>query len=109
MTAETASRKLHWYDHLFINVNWFSLTMRTQVLSGLLVPLLVLKFVGEAQKGAYFGTIRLWSLLVALIMQAFFGLLSDRSGSAQVRLSTGQTRAARSLAAAPWAAASPAL
>ena len=81
MTQETKTSQLHWYNHLFINVNWFSLTLRTQVLSGLLVPLLVLKFVGEAQKGTYFGTIRLWALLVALIMQAFFGLLSDRSQS----------------------------
>ncbi len=77
MTAATAQRKLHWYEHIFVNINWFALTLRSQVLAGLIVPLLVQQFVGEAQKGSYFGTIRLWALMVALLTQAFFGLLSD--------------------------------
>jgi MFS family permease len=39
----------------------------------------VQQFVGEAQKGTYFGTYRLWTLMVALLAQALFGLISDRS------------------------------
>lgn len=70
--------KLHWYDHILMNINWFSITLRTQVLAGLLVPLLVQNFVGESQKGSYYGTIRLWALMVALLSQALMGLLSDR-------------------------------
>lgn len=81
MTAETTPRKLHWYDHIFINSYWFALTLRSQVLAGLMVPLLVQNYVGEAQKGSYYGTIRLWGLMVALLMQALFGLLSDNSRS----------------------------
>ncbi len=81
MTTVTAPQKLHWYDHFFININWFALMLRTQVLAGLLVPLLVQEFVGEAQKGSYFGTIRLWALMLAVLSQALFGLLSDRSRS----------------------------
>jgi MFS family permease len=81
MITETASQKLHWFDHIFININWFSLTLRTQVLAGLIVPLLVQGFVGEAQKGSYFGTIRLWALMASVLAQSVFGLLSDRSGS----------------------------
>jgi len=79
MNAEDTTHKLHWYDHIFINSNWFALTLRSQVLAGLIVPLLVQRFVGEAQKGTYYGTIRLWALMMALLMQAFFGLLSDHS------------------------------
>ncbi len=81
MTADDTARRLRWSDHIFININWFSLTLRAQVLGGLLVPLLVQNFVGEGQKGSYFGTIRLWALMVALLAQAMFGLLSDRSRS----------------------------
>jgi MFS family permease len=81
MNAESAPEKMHWYDHIFININWFSLTLRTQVLAGLIIPLLVQGFVGEARKGSYFGTIRLWALMVAVLAQALFGLLSDRSRS----------------------------
>jgi len=79
MATEETSPKLHWYDYIFINANWFALTLRSQVLAGLVIPLLVQRFVGEAQKGTYYGTIRLWALMMALLMQAFFGLLSDHS------------------------------
>lgn len=87
MSAEVLPRKLRWYDFLFINANWFALTLRSQLLTVLIVPLLVQRFVGEAQKGTYFGTMRLWALMVALLMQAFFGLLSD-----QARFSWGRRR-----------------
>lgn len=79
MTTEAAPRTLHWYDHIFVNANWFALTLRSQVLAGLIVPLLVQGFVGEEQKGSYYGTIRLWALMTALLTQALFGLLSDHS------------------------------
>jgi MFS family permease len=81
MAAETAPRQVRWFDHIFININWFSLTLRAQVLGGLLVPLLIQSFAGEAQKGSYFGSIRLWALMTAVLAQAMFGLLSDRSRS----------------------------
>jgi len=73
------TKPLRWYDHIFINSNWFALTLRSQVLAGLVVPLLVQQFVGEVQKGTYFGTIRLWALMLALLSQAIFGMLSDHS------------------------------
>ncbi|MDF1512440.1 MAG: MFS transporter [Anaerolineae bacterium] len=62
-------------------IYWFALTARSQVLTPLIIPLLVQQFVGEAQKGTYVGRIRLWSLMVAVLMQAVMGLLSDRSTS----------------------------
>lgn len=73
MNTQTVSPSLRWYDYLPININWFAITLRSQVLAGLVVPLLVQDFVGEAQKGTYFGTIRLWGLMVALLAQALFG------------------------------------
>jgi MFS family permease len=87
MTTESSPRKIKWFDHIFININWFSLTLRTQVLAGLLIPVFVLGFVGEAQKGSYYGAIRLWALMVAVLAQGLFGLLSDRS-----RLKWGRRR-----------------
>jgi MFS family permease len=79
MNKQTVSRSSHWYDYLFMNANWFGLTLRSQVLAGLVIPLLVQQFVGEDQKGAYFGTIRLWGLMSALLLQALFGIVSDHS------------------------------
>ncbi|MBN2503022.1 MAG: MFS transporter [Anaerolineales bacterium] len=73
-------RDFRWHDYITISINWFALTVRSQGLV-LIVPLLVQQFVGEEQKGTYFGIIRLWALMVALLVQAFMGLLSDRSTS----------------------------
>jgi MFS family permease len=72
-------RAIRWYDYITINSYWFSLTVRSQTLASLLVPVLVQQFVGEAAKGSYVGIIRLWALMVAVLVQALMGILSDRS------------------------------
>ncbi|WP_299027182.1 MFS transporter [uncultured Thermanaerothrix sp.] len=68
-----------WYDYIRYNLYWFALTTRGQTISPIIVPLLVQQFVGETAKGTYLGTIRLWALMVALLIQALMGMLSDRS------------------------------
>jgi MFS family permease len=72
-------RAIRWYDYVTINIYWFALTTRSQVLTPLIIPLLVQQFVGDEVKGTYVGRIRLWALMVALLVQALMGLLSDRS------------------------------
>ncbi len=72
-------RALRWFDYITINIYWFALTTRSQVLSPLIIPLLVQQFVGEAAKGTYVGNIRLWALMIAVLFQALMGMLSDRS------------------------------
>jgi MFS family permease len=74
-------RQLRWYDYLTINIYWFALTTRSQVLSPLIVPVLVQRFAGDAVKGTYVGRMRLWALMAAVLMQAAMGMLSDRSTS----------------------------
>jgi len=74
-----ASSSLRWYDYITININWFALTTRGQVLTPLVIPLLVQQFMGESMKGTYVGRMRLWALMAALLMQALMGILSDRS------------------------------
>ena len=48
-------KELRWFDYIPININWFALTTRNQVLTPLIIPLLVQQFVGEANKGTYPG------------------------------------------------------
>lgn len=72
-------KRTHWYDYLTININYMGLTTRSQVLAPLVIPVLVQQFLGNEGKGAAVGTIRLWALMVALLAQALFGLLSDHS------------------------------
>ena len=73
-------RPLRWYDLIIINIFFLALTTLAQT-NGLVFPLLVQNFVGEATKGARLGELRLWSLMVALLWQALMGMLSDRSTS----------------------------
>lgn len=73
------NRALRWYDMITINIYFTGLTTLSQTMTPLVVPLLVQQFVGETRQGTYYGTIRLWSLMVALLVQSLMGLLSDRS------------------------------
>ena len=73
--------EIRWYDYITVNINWFALTTRSQVLTPLVIPLLVQQFVGEATKGTAVGTLRLWALMAALLFQSLMGLLTDRNGS----------------------------
>ncbi len=72
------TRALRWYDFITINIFFFGLTALSQT-NGLVFPLLVQRFVGEAVQGEYLGRLRLWTLMVALLWQAVTGMLSDRS------------------------------
>lgn len=68
-----------WHDYITINVYNLGLSTLSQTLAPLVVPLLVQRFAGEAEKASYYGTVRLWGLMVALLAQALWGMLSDRS------------------------------
>jgi len=74
-------RATRWYDYITINIYWFALTTRSQVLAPLIIPLLVQQFVGEAVKGTYVGQIRLWALMTAVLVQSLIGIISDQSRS----------------------------
>jgi len=71
-------KKVHWYDYITVNIYWLGLTTVSQSFS-LIIPLIIQRFVGTAEQGAAYGTIRLYTLMVALLAQALFGMLSDRS------------------------------
>jgi MFS family permease len=71
-------KKVHWYDYFTVNIYWIGLTTVSQSFS-LIIPLLVQRFVSTSEQGTAFGTIRLYTLMVALLAQALFGMLSDRS------------------------------
>ena len=71
-------RPIRWYDFITINIYFLGLTTLSQT-NGLVFPLLVQKFVGETGQGSFFGTLRLWTLMVALLVQAGMGIVSDHS------------------------------
>ncbi len=72
------TRLIRWYDYITFNIYFFGRTTLSQTM-GLITPLLVQQFVGEAQKATYYGRFRLFTLMVALLAQAVMGMFSDRS------------------------------
>lgn len=73
------NKVLRWYDLITINVYYLGLTTLSQTMTPLVLPLLVQQFVGEQEQGQFYGNLRLWSLMVALLVQSLTGMLSDRS------------------------------
>ncbi len=78
---EAPDRDVRRHEYLTINIYYLGLTVLTQTLAPLVIPLLVQQFVGEEQQGRYFGIARLGALMVALLTQALMGMLSDRCTS----------------------------
>ncbi len=73
-------KNIRWYDYITINIYWFGINAVSQS-NGIIQPLLVQRFVAPDQQGTFYGSMRLYSLMMALLMQALFGMLSDRSMS----------------------------
>jgi len=74
------NRAVRWIDYITINIYYLGLTTLSTT-NVLIFPLLVQKYVGVAEQGTFFGTLRLWSLMVAVLVQSAMGLLSDHSTS----------------------------
>ncbi|MBN2006678.1 MAG: MFS transporter [Anaerolineae bacterium] len=77
----TPDRDVRRHEYLTVNIYYLGLTVLTQTLAPLVIPLLVQQFVGEEQQGRYFGIARLGALMAALLAQALMGMLSDRCAS----------------------------
>lgn len=75
------TRPNRWYDYLTINIFWLALTTLSQTMTPLVIPLLIQRFLGDELKGTYYGILRLWTLMIALLFQAMMGMLSDHSTS----------------------------
>lgn len=75
------NRPIRWFDYLTFNAYWLGLSALSNTMTPLVVPLLVQQFIGEELKGTYYGNLRLWTLMVAILVQALAGMLSDRSTS----------------------------
>lgn len=79
MNQTQITARTGWLNLIWINVYYLGLTTLSQALTPLLVPLLVQQFVGVTQQGTAYGNLRLWTLMVAVLVQSLMGLLSDRS------------------------------
>ncbi|HSR34511.1 MAG TPA: MFS transporter [Anaerolineae bacterium] len=74
-------KRLRWYDLITVNVFWLGLNIRNNAVGTIIIPYLVDVFVLQELKNTALGAIRASGLIVALVAQPAFGLLSDRNTS----------------------------
>jgi MFS family permease len=72
------NRPIRWYDYITINIYWLGLMAVSQS-NGIIQPLMVQRFISPELQGTFYGNMRLYSLMSALLFQALAGMLSDRS------------------------------
>jgi MFS family permease len=74
-------KKFRWYDHITVNLLWLAINIRNNAIGSLFLPYLVDQFVRGDIKNTALGGLRTAGLIVAMLAQPVFGLLSDRSTS----------------------------
>lgn len=74
-------KRLRWYDYLSVNLFWLGINSRNTAVTTVIAPYLVDVFVQPEVKNTAFGAMRAATLIVALVAQPAFGLLSDRNTS----------------------------
>jgi MFS family permease len=70
-----------WVDFVTINIFWLGLNTRNTAAGTIFLPYLIDTFVQPGVKNTALGAIRASGLIVALVAQPAFGLLSDRNTS----------------------------
>lgn len=74
-------KRLRWYDYLSVNLFWLGLNIRNTAVGTFFTPYLVAGFVAEANRNTALGVINSAGLVIAMLAQPAFGLLSDRNTS----------------------------
>ncbi len=74
-------KRTPWYEYLTRNIHWLGLNMVSGSLTPIILPYLVARYVAETSKGTYLGLLRAAGLVLAIVVQPFAGLISDRSSS----------------------------
>ena len=72
-------RRMRWYDYLTLNIYWLGLNMSSGSMTPIILPVLVQRFVPDSVKNTFYGDLRFYGLMVALLVQPMMGMLSDRS------------------------------
>ena len=76
--SDVLSTRFSGYDYIKIAIFGLSANAIWQCLHIVIVPLLVLDFVAEAQKNTYLGLLTFCGLFLAMITQPVVGAMSDR-------------------------------
>lgn len=74
-------KHLRWFDFISINIFWLGLNIRNNAVQAIFLPYLVDLFVAASVRNSALGFVRASGLIIAMLAQPAFGILSDRNTS----------------------------
>jgi len=72
-----AERRVSLFEQININVFWIANNFHWQALLAIVIPSMVVKFLGDANKDINLAMVVIWGTLVAVVVNPLIGALSD--------------------------------
>lgn len=76
-SSAAAQRRVSLFDQININVFWIANQFHWQALLAIVIPSMVVKFLGEANKDINLPLVVIWGTLVAVVVNPLVGAISD--------------------------------
>ncbi len=76
-SSAAAQRHISLFDQININVFWIANQFHWQALLAIVIPSMVVKFLGEANKDINLPLVVIWGTLVAVVVNPLVGAISD--------------------------------
>ena len=73
----TAQRRVSLFDQINLNVFWLANNFHWQALLAIVIPSMVVKFLGNADKDINLALVVIWGTLVAVVVNPLVGAISD--------------------------------
>ncbi len=77
LPSNATQRRVSLFDQININVFWFANNFHWQALLAIVIPSMVVKFLGNANKDINLTLVVVWGTLVAVVVNPLVGAISD--------------------------------
>ena len=77
LPSPAPQRRVSLFDQINLNVFWIANNFHWQALLAIVIPSMVVKFLGNANKDINLTLVVVWGTLVALVVNPLVGALSD--------------------------------
>src|SRR6202165_3760713 len=76
-SAATTQRRVSIFEQININVFWIANNFHWQALLAIVIPSMVVKYLGEANKDINLAMVVIWGTLVAVVVNPLTGAISN--------------------------------
>src|SRR6266581_7530410 len=77
LTSTATLRRVSLFEQININVFWIANNFHWQALLAIVIPSMVVKYLGEANKDINLAMVVIWGTLVAVVVNPLTGAISD--------------------------------